>query len=274
LKDQDQEARLLVLVALGSSRREQRYFRPGGLLLRPKDLCIVDAEDGEEFGEVVRGPEQVRPEELDYPIRRVLRRATEEDRHRLLANKADGERALVIAREMVRRRGLPMKLLSAEYSFDRQRLTFYFTSPQRVDFRELLRELAAYFQARIKLLQIGPREETQLLGGLGRCGRTLCCATFLRNPESISMRMVYEQELFVPPERVTGLCGRLLCCLRYEHEHYVEALAKLPHIGSRIKHDGKKGKVVGHNIFKGTTIIELEDGRRVEVPGLSKEDVV
>lgn len=269
MKEQDQ----LVLVVLGSSRRDQRYFRPGGLLLRPRDLCIVETEEGEEFGEVVRGPEVVKLEGLDYPLRRVLRRVTEEDRERIRANKAESERALAIAREMVRRRGLPMKLLNAEYTFDRQRLTFYFASPQRVDFRELLREMAAYFQVRIKLLQIGPREETQLLGGLGRCGRTLCCATFLRNPESISMRMVYEQELFVPPERVTGLCGRLLCCLRYEHEFYVAALAKMPHIGSRVKHDGKKGKVVGHNIFKGTTIIELEDGRRVEVP-LSKDDVV
>lgn len=270
MKEQDQ----LVLVVLGNSRREQRYFRPGGLSLGPRDLCIVETEEGEEFGEVVRGPEAVKPGELDYPLRRVLRRATEEDREQIKANKAEGERALAIAREMVRRRGLPMKLLNAEYTFDRQRLTFHFTSPQRVDFRELLRDLAAYFQARIMLRQIGPREETQLLGGLGRCGRPLCCATFLRNPESISMRMVYEQELFVPPERVTGLCGRLLCCLRYEHEHYVASLAKMPHIGSRVKHDGKKGKVVGHNIFKGTTIIELEDGRRVEVPGISKDDMV
>ncbi|MCR4404433.1 MAG: stage 0 sporulation protein [Candidatus Acetothermia bacterium] len=270
MKEQEQ----VVLVVLGRGRREQRYFRLGRLLLRPKELCIVEADLGEEFGEVLRGPELIRVSELDYPLQRVLRQATEEDQHRIAANRAEEERALVAAQEMVRRRGLPMKLVSCEYSFDRQRLTFHFTSPQRVDFRELLHELAAYFQARIVLHQIGPREETQLLGGLGRCGRTLCCATFLRNPESISMRMVYEQELFVPPERVTGLCGRLLCCLRYEHQNYVETLLKLPHIGSRIKHDGKKGKVVGHNIFKGTTIVELEDGRRVEVPGLSKEDVV
>lgn len=271
MKEQDQ----FVLVVLGHSRREQRYFRVvGGLLLRPHDLCIVETEEGEEFGEVVHGPEPRKPEGLDYPLRRVLRRATDEDQRQFIINRSEGDRALAIAREMVRRCGLPMKLLSAEYSFDRQRLTFYFASPQRVDFRELLRELGAYFQVRIMLRQIGPREETQLLGGLGRCGRPLCCATFLRNPESISMRMVYEQELFVPPERVTGLCGRLLCCLRYEHQHYLEVLAKLPHIGSRVKHDGRKGKVVGHNIFKGTTIIELEDGRRVEVPGISKDDVV
>lgn len=270
MKDEEQ----VVLVVLGRGRREQRYFRLGRVALRPKDLCIVELDQGEEFGAVLRGPEGIKIGELDYPLQRVLRRATEEDRQRIIANRDEEERALLTAQEMVRRRGLPMKLVDAEYSFDQQRLIFHFTSPQRVDFRDLLHELAAYFQARIILHQIGPREETQLLGGLGRCGRTLCCATFLRNPESISMRMVYEQELFVPPERVTGLCGRLLCCLRYEHQNYLETLLKLPHIGSRIKHDGRKGKVVGHNIFKGTTIIELEDGRRVELPGLSQEDVV
>jgi len=263
----------VVLVVLGNSRREQRYFRLGRVGLRPRDLCIVETDRGEEFGEVVRGPETLELSQLDHPLQRVLRRATEEDLERIKANKAEEEQVLLAAREMVRRRGLPMKLINAEYTLDRGHLTIYFTSPQRVDFRELLHELAGHFRARILLLQIGPREETQLKGGLGRCGRPLCCATFLRNPESISMRMVYEQELFVPPERVTGLCGRLLCCLRYEHEHYVETLAKMPHIGSRVKHDGKKGKVVGHNIFKGTTIIELEDGRRIELP-LSKEDVV
>jgi cell fate regulator YaaT (PSP1 superfamily) len=234
----------------------------------------VEADQGEEFGEVVRGPELVERSQLSYPLQRVLRRVTEEDRRQILANKDEEERAFAVAKEMIHRRGLPMKLVNAEYSFDRRHLTFYFTSPQRVDFRELLRELGAYFQARIILRQVGPREETQLVGGLGRCGRPLCCATFLKNPESISMRMVYEQELFVPPERVTGLCGRLLCCLRFEHQNYVEILSKMPHIGSRIKYNGQRGKVVGHNIFKRTTIIELEDGRRIELPGLSKDDVV
>ena len=270
MREQEQ----IVLVILGNSRRERRYFRLGRVVLQPKDLCIVETEQGEEFGEVVRGPESLERAQLGYPLQRVLRRATEEDRRQIIANKGEEELALSAAKEMVRRRGLPMKLVNAEYTFDRRHLTFYFTSPQRVDFRELLRELTAYFGARIILRQIGPREETQLKGGLGRCGRPLCCATFLKNPESISMRMVYEQELFVPPERVTGLCGRLLCCLRFEHQNYVEILSKMPHIGSRIKHDGRKGKVVGHNIFKRTTIIELEDGRRVELPGLSKDDVV
>ncbi|MFQ6117243.1 MAG: stage 0 sporulation family protein [Candidatus Bipolaricaulia bacterium] len=264
----------VVLVILGNSRRERRYFRLGREELRPRDLCIVEVEQGEEFGEVVRGPELIERSRLGYPLQRVLRRVTEEDREQIIFNKGEEERTLAEAKEMVHRRGLPMKLINAEYTFDRRHLTFYFTSPQRVDFRELLRELGAYFQARIVLRQVGPREETQVMGGLGRCGRSLCCATFLKNPESISMRMVYEQELFVPPERVTGLCGRLLCCLRFEHQNYVEILAKMPHIGSRIKHDGRKGKVVGHNIFKRTTIIELEDGRRVELPGLSKDDVV
>jgi cell fate regulator YaaT (PSP1 superfamily) len=263
----------VVLVILGNSRRERRYFRLGREEIRPRDLCIVEVEQGEEFGEVVRGPEPVERAQLGYPLQRILRRVGEEDRAQIIFNKDEEEQALLAAKEMVHRRGLPMKLVNAEYTFDRHHLTFYFTSPQRVDFRDLLRELGAYFQARIVLRQVGPREETQLVGGLGRCGRPLCCATFLKNPESISMRMVYEQELFVPPERVTGLCGRLLCCLKFEHRNYLELLSKMPHIGSRIEHDGQKGKVVGHNIFKRTTIIELEDGRRVELPGLSKDDV-
>lgn len=268
------EREQVVLVILGNSRRERRYFRLGRADLRPRDLCIVETEQGEEFGEVVRGPELIKRDQVGYPLQRVLRQMTEGDQQRIITNKDAEERALLVAREMVRRRGLPMKLVNAEYSFNQRHLTFHFTSPQRVDFRELLRELGAYFQARIVLRQIGPREETQLKGGLGRCGRLLCCATFLKNPESISMRMVYEQELFVPPERVTGLCGRLLCCLRYEHENYVQILSRMPHIGSRIRHDGRKGKVVGHNIFKRTTIIELEDKRRIELPSLSKDDIV
>lgn len=262
-----------VLVILGNHRRERRYFLLGRADLQPRDLCIVQTEGGEEFGEVVRGPESIERSQVGYPLRRVLREVTPEDRNQIITNKDEEERARLAAQEMVRRHRLPMKLVNAEYSFDRKNLTFHFTSPQRVDFRELVRDLGAHFGARIILRQIGPREETQLKGGLGRCGRLLCCATFLKNPESISMRMVYEQELFVPPERVTGLCGRLLCCLRFEHQTYMEILSRMPHIGSRIRHDDQKGKVVGHDIFNRTTIIELEDGRRMELPDLSKDDV-
>ncbi len=268
------EGERAVLVILGNSRRERRYFKLGRLTLHPRDLCIVETEWGEEFGEVIRGPEVIDPRQLGYPLQWVIRRVSEEDRQQILDNKAAEERALREARELVKRQGLPMKVVNAEYSFDRRHLTFYFTSPQRVDFRALLRELGGRFRAAISLRQIGPREEAQLKGGLGRCGLPICCARFLRNPESISMRMVYEQELFVPPERITGLCGRLICCLKFEHQNYVEILAKLPHLGSRIRCDDKEGKVVGHNIFRGTTIIELEDGRRIEIPGISKEDII
>ncbi len=268
------EGERAVLVILGNSRRERRYFKLGRLTLRPREICIVETEWGEEWGEVIRGPELIDPGRLGYPMQWVVRRASEEDRQRILDNKAAEEEALRIAREIVKRQGLPMKLVNAEYSFDRRHLTIFFTSPQRVDFRELLRELGRTFRTTIGLRQIGPREEAQLKGGLGRCGLPICCTRFLRNPESISMRMVYEQELFVPPERLTGLCGRLLCCLRFEHQNYVEILAKMPHIGSRVRYDDKEGKVVGHNIFRMTTIIELEDGRRVEIPGVLKDDVI
>lgn len=263
-----------VLVILGDSTRERRYFKVGGSLVSSGDLCVVETERGEGFGEVIRGPELIDPEELGYPLYRVIREFTDDDRERVRVNREKEEEDLKAAQEMADKQGLPMKMANAEYSFDRSCLIFHFTSLQRVDFRDFLKELAAHFKTRIELRQIGPREEVQMKGGVGRCGRTVCCTTFLKNPESISMKAVYEQELFVPPERVTGICGRLICCLKFEHQNYIEVITRLPHLGAKVRCNDKEGKVIGHNIFNETTIIETEDGRKVEVPNLSRKDVI
>lgn len=192
------------------------YFDPGELDLPLRSAAIVETTRGVEYGDVVVGVRAVSDDEVVQPLRRVIRRATEGDRQRVLENKRREKEALRIAAQKISAHGLPMRLVEAEYTFDGSKLTFYFTADGRVDFRELVKDLAATFRTRIELRQIGVRDQAKALGGIGHCGLTLCCATFLTEFAPVSIKMAKDQNLSLNPTKISGLCGRLLCCLRYE----------------------------------------------------------
>ena len=231
------------------------------------DKVLVETVRGLEYGEVVVGTKAVSEEEIVTPLRPVIRRVTAEDQEVLRSNTALEKEAFAICQQKIREHGLPMKLVGAEYTFDRSRLTFYFTAEGRVDFRQLVRDLAAVFRTRIELRQIGVRDEAKLLGGLGGCGRELCCASFLGEFDPVSIRMAKDQNLSLNPVKISGICGRLMCCLRFENDLYEEARNGYPEIGQRVLLESGPGRVVGINVVKGTVTVELEESKvAVEVP--------
>ena len=192
------------------------YFDPGDLKLTADMNVIVETARGVEFGEVVLGPRNVPEEDVVAPLKQVMRIATDEDCKQVKRNRAQTKEAFHICQEKISAHGLPMKLVDVEYTFDRGKIIFYFTAEGRVDFRELVRDLASVFRTRIELRQIGVRDEAKLLGGLGPCGRICCCKTFLGEFEPVSIRMAKEQNLSLNPTKISGLCGRLMCCLKFE----------------------------------------------------------
>lgn len=196
-----------------------RLYDPDGLELKVGDFVIVDSEDGPGLGTVVR---EAYKTETAHPLRKVLRKASEEDIKRLEENKMLEKESLGFCQNKIKEKGLPMKLVGTEFSFDRDRAIFYFTSEGRVDFRELVKDLAAKLKSRIEMRQIGVRDEARLVGGYGCCGRPLCCATFLKDFEPVSIRMAKRQELVLNPAKISGICGRLMCCLSFEYEIYDE----------------------------------------------------
>ncbi|MGE5529396.1 MAG: stage 0 sporulation family protein [Patescibacteria group bacterium] len=201
------------------------YFDPGGLDLSPGNQVVVETVRGLEFGIVMTGPKEVGEKEVTQPLKRVLRTATPEDLAQVEENRQRERRAFGVFQEKVAHRGLDMKLVDIEYTFDRSKIIFYFTADGRVDFRELVKDLASVFRTRIELRQIQVRDEAKMLGGLGPCGRPLCCATFLGDFEPVSIKMAKEQNLSLNPTKISGICGRLMCCLRFECESYREAKA-------------------------------------------------
>lgn len=196
------------------------FFKPGELQLEKGDEVIVETARGIEYGRVVIGPRWVPVAETVAPLREVIRKATPEDRIRVEENRRDAREAFAICQQKIAEHGLPMKLIDAEYTFDRGKILFYFTAEGRVDFRELVRDLAAVFKTRIELRQIGVRDEAKLIGGIGPCGRELCCCTFLCEFEPVSIKMAKWQNLSLNPTKISGLCGRLMCCLRFEEDTY------------------------------------------------------
>jgi cell fate regulator YaaT (PSP1 superfamily) len=252
----------VVLVRLLDVERESTYFRAGDVPVQVGAHCVVD-HGGLLLGLVVE--EVAAGLDLSDQLEPVLRLATEADIESHRYNQADAERTLKATRATVARHELPMHLVAAEYSLDRRLLRVFFTAPHRVDFRELLRDLASQFGTRIELRQMGHRDETKLRGGYGRCGVEVCCHRFLREPKPVPMEYAYDQELFVSPERITGMCGRLMCCLAYEREAYIAELAQLPKLGSQIMVGEKRGKVISHSIFRQTVTVLTEDRDRIEV---------
>jgi len=245
------------------------YFNPAGIDLEVNDYVVVKTSRGPELGRVVISPKQVLANEVTTPLKSILRKAKAEDIERAQEFGSKEQEALAECGKLIAKLGLSMKLLFAEYNLDGSRLTFLFSADERVDFRELVRELTNHFKVRVELRQVGPRDEAKLIGGFGRCGRPLCCMSFLSEFAPVSIRMAKEQDLPLNPMKISGVCGRLLCCLVYESEQYHTMKEKLPKEGQRVSTAMGVAKVVGGNPLKETIIAELESGATVELP-LSK----
>ncbi|MCX6349742.1 MAG: stage 0 sporulation family protein [Candidatus Aureabacteria bacterium] len=248
-------------------RRENgrvHYYAVGDLVLAMGDRCVIEAERGIDFGEVISEPENLFEEKMEQPPLKIVRVVTAEDTRQIEANKKDTAQAYEVCQLKIDERKLPMKLVGVEYSFDRSRLLFYFTAEGRVDFRELVKDLAGIFKTRIELRQIGVRDEARMMDGVGRCGRRLCCAAFLRDFEPINIRMAKLQRLPLDPEKISGVCGRLFCCLRYEEEFYRSVVRDFPKDGVPVNTPQGPGKVLDVNLFKRTVTVELEDERKLE----------
>jgi len=237
-------------------RAAASYFDPKGLELEEGDWVIVETERGQVAGEVISFREGVK--ELEVPP--VIRKVTGKERKKVRRLREKERKASELCERLIEELGLPMKLVGVEYLFDESKAIFYFTAEGRVDFRTLIRMLASQLRTRIEMRQIGVRDEAKIVGGIGPCGRELCCATFLRNFDLVSIRMAKEQSLPVNPEKISGLCGRLMCCLTFEMETYQELKEELPRVGKRVMTKYGEGKVIRCNILLQTVTVELEGG--------------
>jgi cell fate regulator YaaT (PSP1 superfamily) len=236
------------------------YVSSDGRELAIGQKVVVDTSRGREIGQVVIAPQQVIANLLEGELRPIVRVATDDDL--ALAESLRGRmgEALRVFAAKIRDHGLPMKPISGEYTADGARLTLYFSANGRVDFRELVRDLAGHFHCRIELRQVGPRDEARLLGGLGRCGRPLCCSTWLPQFADVSMTMAKTQDLSTNPNKVSGVCGKLLCCLSYENDTYAEARGRLPRLGQEVEIEQGKGYVAALHILKELVTVRLESG--------------
>lgn len=249
------------------------YFDPGDIKLTDGSYVIVDTARGMEYGEVAFSDREVPESTLVLPLRRVIRMATCEDARRNEENKAKEKEAFDICLSKIESHGLDMKLVDVQYTFDNSKLLFYFTSAGRVDFRELVKDLAGVFKTRIELRQIGIRDEAKLLGGLGACGRPLCCSTFLSDFVQVSIKMAKEQNLSLNSSKISGCCGRLMCCLQYEYQTYAEETAKTPPVDSTVKTVDGVGTVTETNPLAGTVKVRLKDQPEVIPKSYRRDDV-
>lgn len=241
-------------------------YDPDGLTLVPGDEVIVPVARGVGYGRVVSSIREVYCEETGETLKKIMRRATPSDRERQRKNISRKEEAYRAARGLIKKHGLLMKLVNVEYAFDGSGIVFYFTAEGRVDFRELVKDLASQLKAHIELRQVGVRDEAKMVGGLGPCGRDLCCSLFLLDFDPVSIRMAKEQDLPLNPSKISGICGRLMCCLKYEVEAYRDFNSRAPSIGSHVETEQGKGRVRGYQVPRGMVAVELEAGRRIEVP--------
>jgi len=242
------------------------YFDPAGIDLEVNDYVVVKTTRGLELGYVVIAPRQVLVSEVTAPLKSVVRKAEPEDIRRAQELEEKEKEALIECGKLIAKLNLPMKQLSAEYNLDGSRLTFYFSAEERVDFRELVRELTNRFKVRVELRQVGPRDQAKLVGGFGRCGRPLCCMSFLREFVPVSIKMAKEQNLPLNPMKISGVCGRLLCCLVYESEQYQAMKEELPKEGQQVSTAMGVATVVGSNPLKKTVLVELDSQVTVELP--------
>lgn len=243
------------------------FFSPGELQIKQGDKVIVETTRGVEFGSVVADPKEVEEEEVTQPLKPVIRIATEEDIRIEEENREKEKEAFKICLEKIRKHNLDMKLINAEYTFDNNKVLFYFTADGRIDFRELVKDLASVFRTRIELRQIGVRDETKIRGGIGICGRPLCCHTHLSEFAPVSIKMAKEQNLSLNPTKISGVCGRLMCCLTNEEETYEELNSRLPAIGDTVTtKDGLKGEVHSVSVLRQTVkVVVILDNDEKEI---------
>ena len=247
------------------------YFDPQGAAYTTGQYVIVETVRGIEAGRVVIAPKKIAEKDLSDPLKPALRLASEEELRMMLSFKSKEKDALVQCAYHVKQHKLPMKLVEAEYTFDGSRLTFYFTADERVDFRALVRDLAATFRTRIELRQIGARDQAKLQGGVGICGKTLCCSSWIADFGVVSIKMAKEQDLPLNPAKISGVCGRLLCCLAYENDTYAQARQTMPPVGSYLDTPGGHGRVVSLNVPKSSVEVMLESGVIIQWPVEQKE---
>ncbi len=241
------------------------YFSPNGMRFKAGEYAIVEADRGLDYGQVLSEVTALLDSDIDEPLKKIIRKANPWDMHQIDKNKKKIREVMDACSRKIQDRKLPMKLIDAEFSFDRSKIVFYFTAEGRVDFRDLVKDLANAFKTRIELKQIGVRDEAKMLGGLGPCGRALCCATHLKDFEPVTIKMAKEQNLPLNPTKISGLCGRLMCCLGYEHKTYKELMKGLPREGEIVKTEKGAGKVISINALKRSVTVELEDGTWFEV---------
>ena len=255
------------------------YFLPGEETLTIDDGVIVETARGVEYGTVVIGPKEVAKDSLVMPVKEVMRKATPKDLQQLEKNEEREEKAFAICLEKIAKRKLPMKLINVEYTFDMNKIVFFFTADGRIDFRELVKDLATVFRTRIELRQVGVRDEAKVLNGIGACGRPLCCSNFLGDFSPVSIRMAKDQNLSLNPTKISGVCGRLMCCLNYEDDLYKKGgdlyvkkerpqapqEVAPPGIGKEVVTDEGIGKVLKVNHHKHTVKVQLEAGRTIDL---------
>ncbi len=236
------------------------YFDPADMNIQKDTYVVVETARGIEFGECVIGIKEISEKDIVAPLKSVLRIATEEDINKHFKNKDKEKDAFDICLKKIQEHELTMKLIDVEYTFDNNKVIFYFTADGRVDFRELVKDLATIFKTRIELRQIGVRDEAKMLGGLGPCGRPMCCSTFLGDFASVSIKMAKEQNLSLNPTKISGICGRLMCCLNYEQSTYEDIRKRMPKVGSIVKTSEGTGEVFSNNTVKESVKVKLRKG--------------
>ena len=235
------------------------FFDPGDIQISNRDFVIVETSQGEEYGEVAIANRAIKEENILKPLKRVIRVATYKDKKHYEENKKKEEEAFEICKQKIKEHKLDMTLTDVEFKFDNSKALFYFTADGRIDFRELVKDLAAIFKTRIELRQIGVRDEVKRIGGCGVCGRELCCCSYLGNFETVSIKMAKEQNMSLNPSKISGNCGRLMCCLKYEQDVYDEKIARLPKIGAIVKTEEGDGTVEGVETLKERLRVKLKD---------------
>ena len=236
------------------------FFDAGNINVKAKDKVIVETAMGQEMGEVVINNKNLTNNKIKASLKPIIRVATEKDLKHFTENKEKEKEAFKICEEKIKKHKLGMHLVDASYTFDNAKLLFYFTADNRIDFRELVKDLASIFKTRIELRQIGVRDQVRRIGGNGVCGRELCCCTFLNNFDTVSIKMAKEQNIALNPAKISGNCGRLMCCLKYEQEAYEEKLKKLPKVGAIVKTADGEGTVDSIEILKGIVRVKIKDG--------------
>jgi len=249
------------------------YFAPGNLKLKNGDHVIVETSRGIEYGTVVIASKTVREEDIVPPLKSILRISTPQDDEQIKINREKEQEALKICKEKVLKHNLEMKLIDVEYTFDHNKILFYFTADGRVDFRELVRDLASVFKTRIELRQIGVRDEAKMVGGLGICGRQLCCSLFLSDFEPVSIKMAKEQNLSLNPTKISGTCGRLMCCLKNEQEAYESIIKNTPSVGSLVKTPDGNGSVTAVSVLKGIITVAIDHGDEKQLKDYHVDEV-